>query len=59
MIGYDEVIKEVIYYGKILGYILGNVYVITLGIVVVTELVSLNGSFGGSYYCKHQENEIY
>ena len=28
--------------------ILGNVYVITLGLDIGTELVSLDGSFGGS-----------
>ena len=46
--GFDEGIKLVLFYGKFLGTVLGNVYWITLVIDVGTDLVSLNGYLGGS-----------
>ena len=48
VIGSDEVIKMVLIYGKLLGTVVVNVDVITFGVDVVTELVSLDGYFDGS-----------
>ena len=47
MIGSDEGIKLVSNDGKVLGTIPGNLYGITLGIYIGTELVSLDVSFDG------------
>ena len=44
----DEVIKIGLYYFELICTILGNFYGITLGIDVVSELGSLDGSFDGS-----------
>ena len=46
--GCDEGIKPALSKGKVLCTILGDVYGITRGLVVGTELVSLGGSFDGS-----------
>ena len=48
VIGSDEVIKMVLIYGKLLGTVVVNVDVITFGVDVVTELVSLDGYFDDS-----------
>ena len=48
VLGSHEVIKMVLSDGKVLGTILGNLYEITIGIDVETELVSLYVSFGVS-----------
>ena len=42
MLGSDEVIKMGIYDGKVIGTILGNVDIITLGLDIGTELGSLD-----------------
>ena len=47
LIGYDEGIKLGLFDSKVLFHILGNVYEITLGIVVVTELGFLEISYDG------------
>ena len=52
VLGSDEGIKLESTDGKVLGTILGDVYAITLGLNIVSELVSLAGSFDGSNYCK-------
>ena len=52
MLGSDEGIKLGSADGKVLGTILGNIYVITLGIDLGTDLVSLNGSLDGYNYGK-------
>ena len=49
MVGSDECIKLGYTDGKVLGTILGNAYLITLGIDVGTELDSLDVSF----YCSN------
>ena len=41
-----------LFYGKVLGNILGNVYVTTLGFDVGTDLVSVDGSFDDFNYGK-------
>ena len=46
--GYDKRIKLRSLDGRFLGNILGNVYIITLGLVVGTNMVYLDGSFDGS-----------
>ena len=43
VLGYDEGIKLVLYGGKLLGTVLGNVYETILGLDFRTELVSLDG----------------
>ena len=48
VIGSDEGIKLESTDVKVLGYILGNVDIITLGIDIGTEMGSLDGSFDGS-----------
>ena len=50
VLGYNEVIKLVSSYGKVISNILGNVEGIVLGIDVGTELVSLDVYFDGSNY---------
>ena len=45
MLGSDEVIKQVLFVGNVIGTILGNVYEIILGLDVGTELVPLYGFF--------------
>ena len=52
MLGFDEGIKMGLSDVKAIGAILGDVYGITIGIDVGTELVSLDGPFDGSNYCK-------
>ena len=47
VLGFYEVVKLGLFDGEVIGTILGDVGGITLGIDVVTELVSLDGSFGG------------
>ena len=48
MIGSDKGIKLVSTYDKVIGAILGNVYRITRGLDVGTDLGSLDGSFDDS-----------
>ena len=52
MNGSGEGRKMGIFDSKVLGTILGNVHIITLGIDIGTELGSLYGAFDGSNYCK-------
>ena len=52
VIGSDEGIKLVSTDGKLLGTIIGHLYGIKIGLDVGTDMVSLNGSFGGSNYGK-------
>ena len=52
VLGYDKGIKLGYSYGKVLGTILGNLYVITLGIDVGIELGSLDGYLNGSNVVK-------
>ena len=47
VLGFYEVVKLGLFDGEVIGTILGDVGGITLGIDVVIELVSLDGSFGG------------
>ena len=53
-LGSDEVIKMGYSDGKVFGTILVNVYVITLGLDIGTDLVSLYEAFDGSNYSKIQ-----
>ena len=48
MLGSDEGTELGYTDGKVLRIIFGNVYVITFGIDVGSEMVSVDGSFGGS-----------
>ena len=55
VLGYDEGIKLVLSYGKVIGTLLVNVDVIIRGIDVGTDLGSLYGSFDGSIYGKLED----
>ena len=52
MIGLNEGIKYEISDGKVISTVLGDVYLIKLGIHVGTMLVSLDGSLDGYNYVK-------
>ena len=54
MIGSVEGIKLVCTGGKDIDTLFGNVDGTTIGLDVVTELVSLDGSFDGFYYYKNE-----